>query len=67
MWPNPQFPADLVKFTEDILNEKLHFLCRDKSYSQLRDIHMMSTENDQCFDILPHFHHSQKMNNISIV
>ena len=27
MWPNPQFPADLVKFTEEIFNEKLDFLC----------------------------------------
>ena len=27
MWPNPQVPADLVTFTEEILNEKLHFLC----------------------------------------
>ena len=27
MWPNPQFPADLVTFTEEILNGKLHFLC----------------------------------------
>ena len=26
MWPNPQFPADLVPFTEEILNGKLHFL-----------------------------------------
>ena len=25
MWPNPQFPADLVTFTEKILNGKLHF------------------------------------------
>ena len=25
--PSPQFPADLVTFTEDILNGKLHFLC----------------------------------------
>ena len=25
MWPNPQFPADMVKFTEEILNEKLYF------------------------------------------
>ena len=25
MWPNPQVPADLVTFTEEILNEKLHF------------------------------------------
>ena len=27
MWPNPQFSADLVTFAEEILNEKLHFLC----------------------------------------
>ena len=27
MWPNPQESADLVTFTQEILNEKLHFLC----------------------------------------
>ena len=27
MWPNPQLPADLVTFTKEILNGKLHFLC----------------------------------------
>ena len=27
MCPNPRFPADLVTFTEDILNGKFHFLC----------------------------------------
>ena len=27
MGPNPQFLADLVTFTEEILNGKLHFLC----------------------------------------
>ena len=27
MWPNPQFPVDLVIFTEEILNGKLHFSC----------------------------------------
>ena len=26
MWPIPQFPADLVTFTEEILNGNLHFL-----------------------------------------
>ena len=26
MWPNPQFPADLVTFTEEILHGKLYFL-----------------------------------------
>ena len=25
MWPNPQKTADLVTFTEEILNGKLHF------------------------------------------
>ena len=27
MLPNPQFPADLVTFTEEMLNGKLHFSC----------------------------------------
>ena len=27
MWPNPLFPSDLVKFTEEIFNEELHFSC----------------------------------------
>ena len=31
MWPNPQETADLVTFTEEILNGKLHFLCSDHS------------------------------------
>ena len=30
MWPNTKFPADLVTFTEEILNGKLHF-CAVKS------------------------------------
>ena len=29
MSPNPQFPADLVAFTQEILNGKLNFLCSD--------------------------------------
>ena len=27
MWPSPQETVNLVTFTEEILNEKLHFLC----------------------------------------
>ena len=27
MWTNPQKTADLIPFTEEILNEKLHFSC----------------------------------------
>ena len=30
MRPNPQETADLVTFTEEILNGKLHFLCSDE-------------------------------------
>ena len=26
MWPNPQFPVDLVTFTDEIRNGKLHIL-----------------------------------------
>ena len=29
MWVNPEFPADLVTFTEEIFPWKLHFLCSD--------------------------------------
>ena len=36
MWPNPQFPADLVTFTEEILNGKRHFLCSDVRYKIYR-------------------------------
>ena len=30
MWLNPQETADLVTFTEEILNAKLLFSCRDE-------------------------------------
>ena len=33
MWPNPQETADLVTFTEEILNGKLHFLCSAVGYA----------------------------------
>ena len=39
MWPNLQFPADSVTFTEEILNGKLHFLC---SEIQVRETSLMS-------------------------
>ena len=29
MWPNPQETDDMVTFTEEILNGKLHFLCSE--------------------------------------
>ena len=36
MWPNPQFPADLVTFTGEILTGKLQFLCSDLSEKNSR-------------------------------
>ena len=29
MWPNPQETADLITFTEEIFNVKLHFWCSE--------------------------------------
>ena len=34
MRPDPQETADLAKFTEEILNGKLHFLCSVKAEGQ---------------------------------
>ena len=34
MWPNPQDSADLVKFTEEILNGNLQS-CRDVCYEKI--------------------------------
>ena len=34
MWPNPQFPTDLVTSTKQILNGKLHFLCSEYIFPQ---------------------------------
>ena len=32
MWPNSKFPADLVKFTKEIVNVKFHFeQCYDQN------------------------------------
>ena len=43
MWPNLQFPADLVTFTEEILNGKHHFCavseCRVPVFPRIRDEH----------------------------
>ena len=39
MRPDPQFPADLVIFTEEILNGKLRFLC---SVGRRNDSHIHS-------------------------
>ena len=40
MRPNPQFPADWVTFTKEILNGKLHFL-----YSGICSLALLHTKN----------------------
>ena len=37
MWPNLEFPADLVTFTEEILNGKLHFLSSEVSLQEKKN------------------------------
>ena len=38
MWSNPQFSAELVTFTEEILNEKFRFLCNNNEFRTLPNI-----------------------------
>ena len=38
MWPNPRETADLVTFTEEFLNGKLHFLCSDWNFVEISDL-----------------------------
>ena len=38
MWPNPQFPADLVTFAEEISIGKLPFLCIENPVLQASTI-----------------------------
>ena len=54
MWPNLQENADLVTFTEEILNWKLHFSCnnsyrfpnkRDSIARKQNSIHIYSDSN----------------------
>ena len=41
MWPNPQFPTDLVTFTEEFLNGKCHF-CAVASWLFISSLIMFS-------------------------
>ena len=41
MWPNLHFPADLVTFSEEMLNGKLHFLWSE-IFHVLRDRRQIS-------------------------
>ena len=68
MWPNPQETADLVTFTEEILNGKLYLLCsvscKANAYRMLNLSlnYSVSVSKDPCdtedfhiYRILPHF------------
>ena len=49
MWPNPQFPSDLVKFTEEILNGKLHFLSSNNSFREKKPMYFTNRGKFYCF------------------
>ena len=46
MLPNPQETADLVIFTEEFLNVKLHFLCSFTNYHNL-SLYRLSSDPDE--------------------
>ena len=48
MWPNPQETADLVIFTEEILNGKLHF-CAVRSRTVDHNICDKPVESDSVY------------------
>ena len=48
MLPNPQETADLVTFTEEILNGKLHF-CAVYSVVLISNLRILSTSKEQAF------------------
>ena len=49
MWLNPEFPADLVTFTEEIFNGKLHFLCSDSTEHYFKLIKLSSGNKLEIF------------------
>ena len=56
MLPNPQIPADLVTFAEEILYGKIHFLCSEMRFFFvffLRKRAQKNHSNDTRGDITP--------------
>ena len=49
MWPNPQKTADLVTFTEEILNEKLHFLWSESAIDTMMAKFKISAHSKESF------------------
>ena len=50
MRPNPQVPSDLVTFTEEILNEKLHLICSARLIVLWLFLKLNSTAKDSWHD-----------------
>ena len=50
MWPDMQFPADMVTLIEDILNEKFHFIVKWNS-NALIIVTSYLIINQRCLDI----------------
>ena len=49
MLPNPQFSADLVTFSEEILNGKLYFLCSVGEFVRVYlNNYLPGQENENC-------------------
>ena len=47
MCPDPQFHADLITLTEDILKGKLHFLCSDQGITDTLIKLMLTIDNNE--------------------
>ena len=54
MLPNPQFPADLVTFTEEILNGKLYFLFSEACTGPSTKFTKTSKQEQNHLSQLPH-------------
>ena len=49
MWQNPQETADLITFTEEILNGKLYFLCSETATTTRYHYRGISFDYRKCF------------------
>ena len=63
MWPNPQYFANLVTFTEEILNGQLHFCATHKENRRLKI--EVATKMDDCFAMCQYKIYEPKNNEIS--
>ena len=59
MWPNPQFSVELVTFTEEVLNGKLHFLCSESRNKEQHDVTKKGSIDTTFFKGNPKAHSQQ--------